>query len=45
MHPYYPGRVAVAGDVSAICTALQETYPAEIVLLSGISLQIGRAHV
>jgi len=39
VHPYYPGRVAVAGDVAAICSTLRETYPAAIIVLSGITLR------
>jgi hypothetical protein len=31
--------VAVAGDVAAICSTLRETYPAAIIVLSGITLR------
>lgn len=39
MHPYVPGRVAVAEDVVAVCASLRETYPADIHLLTGITLR------
>ena len=38
MHPYIPGRVPVAEDVVAVCETLRETYPGDIVLLTGITL-------